>query len=92
MADDSQKLQPCLAPVFYDLESKGKLDPNNKTDVFFCLRYIYLPRVNRTLKEFRAAAYSIFVIQSICFPIPDPRTCCGAGGSFPDPGTFLVSH
>lgn len=42
------------APVFYDLESKGILDPNNKTDIF-CLHYIYLPRVNRTINEFRAA-------------------------------------
>lgn len=34
---------------FYDLE--GVLDPLNETDLF-CLRYVYLPRLNENLAEF----------------------------------------
>ena len=36
---------------FYRLESEDKLDPLNETDLF-CLHYVFLPRINRTLSEF----------------------------------------
>ena len=39
---------------FYDLEHEGILDPLNDTDLF-CLHYVYIPRINRTLSEFVAA-------------------------------------
>ncbi|XP_034549223.1 uncharacterized protein LOC117819842 [Notolabrus celidotus] len=42
------------APIFYEMESQGILDLENPTDLF-CLHYIFLPRINRTLEEFRAA-------------------------------------
>ncbi|XP_039865499.1 uncharacterized protein LOC120719994 [Simochromis diagramma] len=41
------------APIFYELESLGILDLENATDLF-CLHYVFLPRINRTLKEFKA--------------------------------------
>ncbi len=42
------------APFFYELESLGILDLENATDLF-CLHYIFLPRINHTLEEFKAA-------------------------------------
>ena len=39
---------------FYDLEREGILDPLNEPDMF-CLQYIYLPRINRSLTEFTDA-------------------------------------
>ena len=36
---------------FYDLEIEGILDPLNSMDIF-CLHYVYLPRVQKTLHEF----------------------------------------
>lgn len=39
---------------FYQLESEGLLDPLNETDLF-CLHYVYLPRINRSISEFIAA-------------------------------------
>uniref|UniRef100_A0A8C6K7J7 Integrase catalytic domain-containing protein n=1 Tax=Nothobranchius furzeri TaxID=105023 RepID=A0A8C6K7J7_NOTFU len=42
------------APKFYALESLGCLNLENPTDLF-CLHYVYLPRINRTLEEFKAA-------------------------------------
>ncbi|KAF6732565.1 hypothetical protein FQA47_012866 [Oryzias melastigma] len=42
------------APIFYGLESSGRLDLENPTDLF-CLHYVYLPRINRTLEEFKTA-------------------------------------
>ena len=39
---------------FYNLEHQGLLDPANSTDLY-CLHYIFLPRLNRTLSEFIAA-------------------------------------
>lgn len=39
---------------FYELEREGILDPLNSTDLF-CLHYVYLPRIQRTLSEFVAA-------------------------------------
>lgn len=41
------------APIFYELESLGTLDLENATDRF-CLHYVFLPRINRTLEEFKA--------------------------------------
>uniref|UniRef100_A0A3P9AY47 Integrase catalytic domain-containing protein n=1 Tax=Maylandia zebra TaxID=106582 RepID=A0A3P9AY47_9CICH len=41
------------APIFYELESLGILDLENATDLF-SLHYVFLPRINRTLKEFKA--------------------------------------
>lgn len=39
---------------FYELESEGILDPANNTDLY-CLHYIFLPRLNRSITEFMAA-------------------------------------
>ncbi|KAL7396210.1 hypothetical protein ABVT39_002205 [Epinephelus coioides] len=41
------------APIFYELESLSILDLENATDLF-CLHYVFLPRINRTLEEFKA--------------------------------------
>ena len=38
--------------IFYDLEEDGRLDPCNETDLF-CLHFVFLPRINRALEEFR---------------------------------------
>ncbi|XP_020914989.1 uncharacterized protein LOC110252499 [Exaiptasia diaphana] len=37
--------------LFYELENEGILDPDNDTDLF-CLHYVFLPRINRSLSEF----------------------------------------
>ena len=46
----------CVASIFsemfYTLESEGLLDPLNETDLF-CLHFIFLPRLNKCLVEFR---------------------------------------
>jgi len=39
---------------FYGLESEEYLDPDNDTDLF-CLHFVYLPIVNRTLEQHRRA-------------------------------------
>ena len=39
---------------FYQLEAEGVLDINNDLDIF-CLHVVYLPKINKTLKEFVAA-------------------------------------
>ncbi|KAK6475949.1 hypothetical protein HHUSO_G23946 [Huso huso] len=52
--DLNRNCSQVYAPVFYDLESMHLLDLDNKTDLF-SLHYVYLPRVNHTLNEFRAA-------------------------------------
>lgn len=36
------------------MEAEGILDPSNATDIF-CLHYVFLPRINRTLLQFIAA-------------------------------------
>ena len=45
----------CVTSLFYEvfhrLESEEKLDPLNETDLF-CLHYVFLPRINKTLSEF----------------------------------------
>lgn len=38
----------------YSMKDLGCLNLENPTDLF-CLHYIYLPRINRTLEEFKAA-------------------------------------
>ena len=40
--------------VFYNLERDGQLNPSNCTDLF-CLHYVFLPRLNRSLNQFIAA-------------------------------------
>ena len=40
--------------VFYNLERDGLLNPSNCTDLF-CLHYVFLPRLNRSLNQFIAA-------------------------------------
>ena len=37
--------------IFYQLEDKGSLNPLNEVDLF-CLHYVFLPRINKTLQEF----------------------------------------
>ena len=39
---------------FYQLEAEGVLDINNDLDIF-CLHVVYLPKINKILKEFVAA-------------------------------------
>lgn len=39
---------------FYELENQGILDPSNSTDLY-CLHFIFLPRLNRSISEFIAA-------------------------------------
>ena len=41
-----------LISIFYHLEDQGNLDPCNYSDLF-CLQYVFLPRINRALEEFR---------------------------------------
>ena len=50
---------PVFKSEFYDLERDGVLEPLNDTD-FFCLHYVYLTRLNKTLAEF---CLSIIVIR-----------------------------
>ena len=40
------------ASTFPSLEHEGVLDPLNEIDIF-CLQYIFLSRINRSLKEFQ---------------------------------------
>ena len=46
----------CIASTFADLfrslESEGYLDPLNEVDLF-CLHHIFLPRINRSILQFR---------------------------------------
>ena len=42
------------APIFYELESMNVLNLYNETDIF-CLHYVYIPRINRTLAIFKDA-------------------------------------
>ena len=38
--------------LFYELEGEGKLNVLNETDLF-CLHYVFLPRIDKNLKEFQ---------------------------------------
>ena len=40
--------------IFYQLEGEGFLDPSNEIDLF-CLHYVFLPLVNKSLGEFVSA-------------------------------------
>ena len=40
--------------VFTQLEQEGILDPENETDLF-CLHYIFIPRINKSLEQFTEA-------------------------------------
>ncbi|XP_048878521.1 uncharacterized protein LOC125747369 [Brienomyrus brachyistius] len=42
------------APIFYELESMEALNVENETDLF-SLHFVYIPRLNRTLDEFKDA-------------------------------------
>ena len=43
--------------IFYELEGEGFLDPSNEIDLF-CLHYVFLPLVNKSLSEFVSAPNS----------------------------------
>ncbi|KAL5481514.1 hypothetical protein EMCRGX_G021692 [Ephydatia muelleri] len=43
-----------LLPVFYYMEQHDLLDPINENHLF-ALHYVYLPRINRSLKQFKEA-------------------------------------
>uniref|UniRef100_A0A3Q3FD54 Integrase catalytic domain-containing protein n=1 Tax=Labrus bergylta TaxID=56723 RepID=A0A3Q3FD54_9LABR len=52
--DLNRNCHDVFAPVFYELESLEALDVKNESDLF-CLHYVYIPRINQTLNEFKAA-------------------------------------
>lgn len=52
--DLNRNCSSVYSPIFYDLEASRLLDPDNRTDLF-CLHYVYLPRIDRTLQEFKDA-------------------------------------
>uniref|UniRef100_A0A672GIA8 Integrase catalytic domain-containing protein n=1 Tax=Salarias fasciatus TaxID=181472 RepID=A0A672GIA8_SALFA len=52
--DLNKNCRDVFAPIFYELESMETLDVDNESDLF-CLHFVYIPRVNRTLEEFKAA-------------------------------------
>uniref|UniRef100_A0A667Y9I1 Integrase catalytic domain-containing protein n=1 Tax=Myripristis murdjan TaxID=586833 RepID=A0A667Y9I1_9TELE len=52
--DLNKNCRDVYAPIFYELESMEALDVDNESDLF-CLHYVYIPRINHTLNEFRAA-------------------------------------
>ena len=41
----------CYRDIFYSLEEQNKFDPLNEVDMF-CLHWVYLPKINATLKQF----------------------------------------
>ena len=42
-----------FAETFRSLESESQLDPLNEVDILFCLHYVYMPRICKSLKEFQ---------------------------------------
>ncbi|KAL7377442.1 hypothetical protein ABVT39_027911 [Epinephelus coioides] len=52
--DLNRNCRDVFAPIFYELESMEALDVDNESDLF-CLHYVYIPRINQTLNEFKAA-------------------------------------
>ena len=75
------------APIFYELESMNVLNLDNETYIF-CLHYVYIPRINRTLAEFKDAFNMTFNVlrgkpnssAALCIgqpsPVPSqPRQC-----------------
>ena len=49
--DIHQSVCSTFAETFRSLETEGVLDPLNEVDLF-CLHYIYLPKINKSLNEF----------------------------------------
>ena len=49
--DVTRSVSSVFIEAFHHLEGQGKLDPLNRVDVF-CLHYVYLPLINKTLEEF----------------------------------------
>ena len=43
-----------FAPIFYELESMEALNVDNDADLF-SLHYVFIPRINRTIDEFKSA-------------------------------------
>ena len=52
--DINKSCERLYKPLFYDLENQNLLDPENDTDIF-CLHYVFMPRINQTIEEFRQA-------------------------------------
>ena len=50
----NEQLISTFKMTFYSLERQGLLDPSNCTDLF-CLHYVFLPRLNKSLSQFIAA-------------------------------------
>lgn len=50
--DIYRSVSSSFASTFASLEHDGVLDPLNETDMY-CLQYIFLPRINRCLNEFK---------------------------------------
>ncbi|CAB3996278.1 uncharacterized protein LOC110252499 [Paramuricea clavata] len=50
----NEQLVSTFKMTFYSLERQGLLDPSNCTDLF-CLHYVFLPRLNKSLSQFIAA-------------------------------------
>ena len=50
----NEQLISTFKQAFYNLERDGLLDPSNCTDLF-CLHYVFLPRLNKSLNQFIAA-------------------------------------
>lgn len=50
--DMCRSVSSSFSTTFADIESEGVLDPLNDVDMF-CLHYIYLPRINRSLQGFK---------------------------------------
>jgi hypothetical protein len=70
------------AETFRSIESEGYLDPLNEVDLF-CLHFIFLPRINKSLEEFQESwnhhslstegnksPYQLFLEGSLCRPNP----------------------
>jgi len=51
------KIMHSFADTFHTLEAEGILDPLNEADMF-CLHYIFLPRIAKSLKEFQESWYN----------------------------------
>lgn len=50
--DVNRSVSSVFRDVFRSLESEGVLDPLNDVDLY-CLHYIFLPRINKSLSEFQ---------------------------------------
>lgn len=50
--DVTRSVSSIFIDLFRSMEEEGILDPMNKVDIF-CLHWVYLPLLNKTLEEFR---------------------------------------